>query len=114
MAREAIFAPECADDLRKLYDEIARDAGAERAQSYTGRVIDYCLRLDLFPERGRRRDDLRPGLHITSFRRRIAIAFHITHTTVVIDRILYGGRDIDALFRENDIEADDSDDEQVP
>jgi toxin ParE1/3/4 len=107
--REVIFAPECADDLRKLYDDIARDAGAERAQSYTGRIIDYCLRLELFPERGTPRDDLRLGLRVTSFRRRVAIAFHITQTTVVIDRVLYGGRDIYALFRENDIGADDSD-----
>lgn len=114
MRREVLFAPECADDLRKLYDDIARNAGAERAQIYTSRIIDHCLRLDLFPERGTRRDDLRPGLRLTSFRRRVAIAFHITQTAVVIDRVLYGGRDIDALFRENEIGDDDREDDQAP
>ena len=48
------------------------------------------------------RDDLRPGLRTTIYRRRATVAFHITATQVVIDRILYGGRDLPALFEEGD------------
>ena len=59
------------------------------------------MNLDLFPERGTRRDDLRPGLRTTTYRRRVTIAFHVTETTVAIDRVLYGGRDLDAIFRED-------------
>ena len=55
-----------------------------------------------FPERGKSRDDLRPGLQITTYRRRVTIAFHITATHVVVDRILYGGRDLPALFEESE------------
>ena len=102
MSREVIFAPEALGDLRKLYTDIALDAGAGRAQGYTDRIIGHCLSLDLFPERGTRRDDLRPGLRTTTYRRRVIIAFHITETTVVIDRVLYGGRDLDAVFHEDD------------
>jgi hypothetical protein len=58
-----------------------------RAQNYTDRIIAR-LGLVTFPERGTRRDDLRPGLRITTWRRRVTIAFHITPTTVIIDRIL--------------------------
>jgi toxin ParE1/3/4 len=100
--REVIFAPEALEDLRKLYDGIARDAGGGRARSYTVRIIAHCLGLVTFPERGTRRDDLRPGLRITTWRRRVTIAFHITATTVVIDRILYGGRDLPGIFNEGD------------
>jgi toxin ParE1/3/4 len=100
--REVIFAPEALGDLRGLYDYIARDAGAGRAQSYTDRIIAHCLNLVTFPERGTRRDDLRAGLRTTTYRRRVIIAFHITATTVVIDRILYGGRDLAAIFDEGD------------
>lgn len=102
MTREVIFAPEALGDLTQIYDVIAPDGGAARAQNYTDRIIAHCLGLVTFPERGRRRDDLRPGLRITTWRRRITIAFHITPTTVAIDRILYGGRDLPVIFREDD------------
>jgi toxin ParE1/3/4 len=49
--------------------------------------------LSVFPKRGARRDDLRPGLRILGFERRAAIALQATAETVVILRILYGGRD---------------------
>src|ERR1051326_6309833 len=50
-------------------------------------------------ERGTRRDDLRPGLRVAGFERRITIAFHVDAETLVIDRILYGGRDIHRALR---------------
>jgi toxin ParE1/3/4 len=56
------------------------------------------------PERGRRRDDLRPGLRTTAFRRRVTIAFHITEMTVTIDRVFYGGRDLKPLFDDENAE----------
>jgi len=99
---EVTFAPEALADLYKLYDDIALDAGTGRAQSYTDRITAHCLGLVTFPERGTRRDDLRPGLRTTTYRRRVTIAFHITATTVTIDRILYGGRDLTAIFDESD------------
>jgi toxin ParE1/3/4 len=104
VTREVVFAPEAQQDLLQLYDFIAADSGPERAGGYTERIVAYCLNLVTFPERGTRRDDLRPGLRTTSFRRRVSIAFHITATTVTIDRILYGGRNLQPLFGE---EADD-------
>jgi toxin ParE1/3/4 len=100
--REVVFAPEALGDLRELYDFIAQDAGTGRAQSYTDRIIAHCLELVTFLERGTRRDDLRPGMRITTWRRRVTIAFHITGTTVAIDRILYGGRDLTAIFDEGE------------
>ena len=82
MPHEVLFAPEAQADLLKLYDDIADYAGAERARRYTDRIVAYCLGLGTFPERGARRDDLRPGLRVSGFRRRVAVAFHITATTV--------------------------------
>jgi hypothetical protein len=47
----------------------------------------------MFPERGRRRDDLRPGLRIIGFGRRVTIAFHVAD---------YAGRDLRRAFRDPD------------
>ena len=102
MTLEVIFAPEAQADLLQLYDYIAANSGAERAVGYTDRIVAACLNLVTFPERGTRRDDLRPGLKTTTYRRRVTIAFHITAVTVTIDRILYGGRDLTAIFDEDD------------
>ena len=100
MTREVIFAPEALTDLLELYDHIATSSGAERAHNYTDRIVATCRNLLTFPKRGTPRDDLRPGLRTTTYRRRVIIAFHITATHVVIDRIAYGGRDLSALFEE--------------
>lgn len=41
------------------------------------------------------RDDIRPGLRLVGFERRTEIAFHVTPSAVVIDRIFHGGRAVD-------------------
>jgi toxin ParE1/3/4 len=101
VTREVIFAPEALTDLFELYDHIAADS-PERAHRYTDRIVATCRNLVTFPERGTRRDDLRPGLRTTTYRRRVTIAFHITATQVIIDRIAYGGRNLPLLFAEGD------------
>ena len=77
-----------------LYVYIAENSGSTRAKSFTDAIVANCLSLDLFPERGIAREELRPGLRATTFRRRVTIAYHIADKTVTIDRILYGGRDL--------------------
>ncbi len=49
-------------------------------------------------ERGTLRDDIRPGLRTVGFERRMTIAFHVESKRVVIDRVLYAGRDIRAAL----------------
>ena len=39
-----------------------------------------------------RRDDIRPGLRVTGFERRITAAFMIDEPRVVVLRLFYGGR----------------------
>jgi toxin ParE1/3/4 len=87
------FSPEARRDLFALYDYIARDSGPARAMGYIERIEDYCLGFADAPERGTRRDDIRPGLRTVGFERRVLIAFDIGSADVTIDRILYGGRD---------------------
>jgi toxin ParE1/3/4 len=98
VAREVVFAPEARDDLLQLYDYIATRSGAGRARAYAERILSYCLGFENLPERGTRRDDLRPGLRVVGFPRRVTIAFHITEDRVTIDRVLYGGRDLATAF----------------
>jgi toxin ParE1/3/4 len=93
VVHRVVFAPEAQADPLELYDYIADRGGRERAISYVERLEAACAGLSLFPQRGRRRDDFRPGLRIIGFGRRVNIAFSISNDSIFILRVLYGGRD---------------------
>ncbi len=97
--REVIFAPEAKDDLLKLYDWIADAAGPSVALSYLERIETYCSSFDVASERGTKRDDVRPGLRIVGFERRVTIAFTVDNEKVLILRLLYGGQDWEERLR---------------
>ncbi|MGV6847918.1 MAG: type II toxin-antitoxin system RelE/ParE family toxin [Marinibacterium sp.] len=96
--RRVAFAPEALDDLIRLYDRIAEAASPDTALGYITRIETYCGRLRLAAERGHRRDDIRPGLRIVGFERRITIAFIVSDTDVTVLRLFYGGRNWDVLL----------------
>ena len=95
MACEVVFSPEAQTDLLDVYDYIAPRGGPERALAYVERLQASCMSLGLAPERGTRREDIRPSLRVTGFERRVTVAFHIGENRVVIDRLLYGGRNLE-------------------
>ena len=96
--RKVVFAPEARDDLNEIYVFIAERSNSERAMAYVDRIETYCRGFADYPERGVRRDDLFSGLRIVGFERRATIAFLMDAESVTVLRVLYGGRDIDALI----------------
>ncbi len=98
MARRLVFSPEAQADLLDIYDWFAEHGGAERALLFSDKIISACSGLTDFPERGTRRDEIRPGLRVIGINRRLTIAFHSDEHTVTIDRLLYGGRGFLAVF----------------
>jgi toxin ParE1/3/4 len=92
------FSPEAGDDLLALYDWIAVAAHPDTALAYVERIEAYFRGFDVASERGHRRDDIRPGLRIVGFERRVTIAFTVEETRVVILRVFYGGRNWEGMF----------------
>ena len=90
--REIVFSPEARHDLLQIYDWIAERAGDDIALGYIERLEAFCRSRALSPLRGRRRDDVRPGLRVVGFQRRIAVAFTVEANVVVILGLYYGGR----------------------
>jgi len=95
-----VFAPEAESQLLALYFHIAEAASPKIAGNYTEAILQQCESLKTFPMRGVLRDDIRPGLRVFGFRRRISIAFEISADTVTILGVFYGGQSIDAAFEE--------------
>ena len=59
----------------------------------------------LSPSAGVARDELRPGLRLAHFEKRVVAAFTITPDQVRIGRIFYGGQDYAALLGEEPEES---------
>src|SRR5262245_10442723 len=68
------FRPEAEADLFELYEYTAARGGIDVAAGYIDRIEAACFGLKTFPLRGRRRDDLGPGLRTIGFERRTTIA----------------------------------------
>lgn len=94
------FHPESEAQLTELYRYIAAASSPEVAARYTDSMVTYCESLESFPHRGIQRDDIRPGLRITSYRKRVVIAFEVDADQVAILGVFYGGQDYETSFQE--------------
>ena len=70
------------------------------AERFTARLVAACERIGNVPHGGRPRDDLLPGLRTVPFEKRAVIAYLVEAETVVITNVFYGGRDYEALYRQ--------------
>jgi toxin ParE1/3/4 len=99
---EVSFRPLAEADLFALYRYIAAEAGHAVAGAYIDRIEAACRALETMPERGTRRDDIRPGLRMMGFERRATIVFQVLKAEVVIVRIFHRGQDYERALRRRD------------
>jgi len=93
------FSPEADASLKSLYDYVETNANPKIARDYVNGIVDHCLGLRTFPMRGVARDDLRPGLRLTHYRKRVVIAYEVAAGMVSIINVFYGGREYSAHLR---------------
>jgi plasmid stabilization system protein ParE len=98
MIHRVIYAPEAEMQLVKLYTDIAVASSPAIAARYTDKLVDFCEGLATFPNRGSKRDDIRPGLRAIGYRRRVTIAFDVVEDLVTIHGLFYGGQDFGAVL----------------
>ena len=91
------LSPQAEADLQNIYIYISKMASPVVARGYVNRILQYLAGFDLFPERGTLRDDIRPGLRIVGFERRVTIAFFVEGNDVVVLNILYAGRQLPSV-----------------
>lgn len=91
---EVLFEAAARQDLRDIFDYINTRAGFDSAERFTTRLVQHCISLSQTPERGTRRDELRPGLRTMGYRKRATIVFKVDRAArkVVILGVYYGGR----------------------
>lgn len=97
--REVVYSPELRLDLLDLYDWVASRASPAAAVVYLDRVEAYLQTFDIASERGQRFDDIRPGLRVAGFERRLSVPSW-SKTSGSILRVFRRGRDWAALLRD--------------
>jgi toxin ParE1/3/4 len=85
-------------DLDEVWKYVAK-GGEARADAFLEKILQQCGQLAQFPGIGRARDNLAPNLRSFPVRK-FVIFFRPVDDTVEIVRILYGGRDIEAVFQD--------------
>lgn len=87
-----VFSEDAWVDLDELAIRIAQDRGPVIAERYCARLQAFCQGLCTFPSRGALRSDVEFDQRVIGFERRVSIYFHIVGDQVVVDRLLYAGR----------------------
>lgn len=87
-----VVSDEARRDLLALRDWIEKLADERRARSYLERLKLFTQSLEYAPERGRQRSDIRPGMRVIGFERRVTIVFAVTESRVLIIRYFGFGR----------------------
>lgn len=103
MSYTVVFTPEAQEQLLELYRYIAAAASPMTAERYISAIITYCEELRTFPRRGNRRNDIREGLRVTNYRKRVVIAFdvEVDAEQVSVIGIFYGGQDYETVLQDD-------------
>ena len=101
MSYRVIFTPEAEEHLAALYHYITHAASPDIAARYTESIVSYCENMHTFLLRGNKRDDVRPGLRITNYKKRVVIAFDVTTDQVSIIGVFYGGQDFKTILQDD-------------
>jgi toxin ParE1/3/4 len=103
------FAPEVQDQLGIIEQHIVEAGLPATAARYVDAIIADCEGLATFPLRGRRRDDLMPGLRITHYRGHAVIAYLVDTDAEIVSivGVFYGGQDYEKLLQDDIDESQD-------
>ncbi|AHE72416.1 hypothetical protein M942_00260 [Enterobacter ludwigii] len=97
MSYRVIFSPQAEQQIIDLHEYITINGNQIVANGFISDLLDYLEGFTIFPERGNRRDDIRPGMRVTHFRHRTVIAFAIDGDSIIIAGIYHGGASYEGL-----------------
>jgi toxin ParE1/3/4 len=96
--RKLRVSPQARAELDNIWLYIARESGSpDIASRFTDGITERFWLLNRYPNIGRRRDDLRPGLRSFAAGDYVII-YRVEGETVLIVHILHGSRDIGGLL----------------
>ncbi|MDO8314999.1 MAG: type II toxin-antitoxin system RelE/ParE family toxin [Rugosibacter sp.] len=92
------FSPKSRQDLVEIGDFIAKDSRAN-ARRFVAKLMAQCQRIGNAPMGYPSREDLAAGLRMAPMGH-YAVFFRVLDDVIRIERVLHGGRDMPAIFRQ--------------
>ena len=100
------FTPEAERQLNELDEWITKAASADTARAFVSAVLDHIDGIAVFPHAGRARDDVRPGMRTSVFKRRTVVAYEVDESSdeavLNILGVFHGGQDWEAALAQGD------------
>jgi toxin ParE1/3/4 len=90
------FSPKSRQDLLDIGDYIAKDSRGN-ARCFVVKLMEQCQRIGNAPLGYTSRDDLAPGLRMAAISRYV-IFFRVIDSTVRIERVLHGARNLPVVL----------------
>lgn len=98
------LTPEAERQLNEIDDWIAKTATADISRRFVSAILEHIDGILTFPLAGRARDDVRPGMRTTTYRKRTLVVYEVDESSgeVVINvlGIFHGGQDWEATLKE--------------
>ncbi|NEP11561.1 MAG: type II toxin-antitoxin system RelE/ParE family toxin [Symploca sp. SIO2C1] len=101
MSNFCTITPTASRDIESIMDYIAEKVSVEKAEQILEKINLKLQLLVKFPQIGRRRDELYPGLRSVPLENYL-IFYRFTSGGIEVMRVVGGYRDLEALFAEND------------
>jgi toxin ParE1/3/4 len=87
-----VFSCRARGQISAIRDYLSHRTGAETADRVVGALLDRCVQLAVFPDRGTPRDALGKGVRTIPFRRNATIGYVVSGTDVVNIGIAWRGQ----------------------
>jgi plasmid stabilization system protein ParE len=98
------YTAQAQQQLHALDDWISEKASRHVAQRFVSAILNYIDGILVFPRAGRARDDVRPGMRTTTFKKRTLIAYEVDESSdelvVNVLGVFHGGQDWEAALRD--------------
>ncbi len=81
-------------DLWNFYERISKALADRKINA----VLEEIEELVAFPEMGRSREDIKPGLRVWVSGKHL-IFYRVVRSEILVERVVHGHQDIEAIFR---------------
>lgn len=96
------LTPEAERQLNEIDDWIAAKATADIARRFVSAILVHIEGIPTFPFAGRARDDVRPGMRTTTYKKRTLVAYEVDETSgelvINILGVFHGGQNWEAAL----------------
>lgn len=100
------LTPEAERQLNDLDDWIAANATPDIARRFMSAILDHIDGILLFPHAGQARDDVRPGMRTTTYKKRTLVAYEVDESSgeivVSVVGVFHGGQNWEAALSADD------------